>query len=451
MTRKLYIKTFGCQMNEYDSARTADLLAASHGLERTARAEEADVLLVNTCSVREKAAEKVFSEIGRWRAWKESRPDLVIGVGGCVASQEGAAIRERAPYVDVVYGPQTLHRLPEMIDPRRPRTPAVDISFPEIEKFDRLPEPRAEGPTAFVSVMEGCSKYCSFCVVPYTRGEEFSRPFDDVIAEVVALAEQRVREITFLGQNVNAYRGAMHDGRECDLALLIAYAAAIEGIDRIRYTTSHPAELTASLVDVYGEVPELVSHLHLPVQSGSDRILALMKRSYTARDYVDKVRRLRAVRPDLSLSSDFIVGFPGETDADFEATMDLIDEVGFDTSFSFIYSARPGTPAAELPDPVPLDVKRERLARLQVRVSELARDVSEGMVGTRARVLVEGPSKKDPDELRGRTENNRVVNFAGPRELAGTFADVTIVGALPNSLRGALAGVPDAASRAHSP
>ena len=451
MTRKLYIKTFGCQMNEYDSARTADLLAASHGLERTARAEEADVLLVNTCSVREKAAEKVFSEIGRWRAWKESRPDLVIGVGGCVASQEGAAIRERAPYVDVVYGPQTLHRLPEMIDPRRTRTPAVDISFPEIEKFDRLPEPRAEGPTAFVSVMEGCSKYCSFCVVPYTRGEEFSRPFDDVIAEVVALAEQGVREITFLGQNVNAYRGAMHDGRDCDLALLIAYAAAIEGIDRIRYTTSHPAELTDSLVDVYGEVPELVSHLHLPVQSGSDRILALMKRSYTARDYVDKVRRLRAVRPDLSLSSDFIVGFPGETDADFEATMDLIDEVGFDTSFSFIYSARPGTPAAELPDPVPLDVKRRRLARLQTQVSELARDVSEAMVGTRARVLVQGPSKKDPDELRGRTENNRVVNFAGPREIAGTFADVTIVGALPNSLRGALAGVPDAASRAHSP
>ena len=451
MTRKLYIKTFGCQMNEYDSARTADLLAASHGLERTARAEEADVLLVNTCSVREKAAEKVFSEIGRWRAWKESRPDLVIGVGGCVASQEGAAIRERAPYVDVVYGPQTLHRLPEMIDPRRPRTPAVDISFPEIEKFDRLPEPRAEGPTAFVSVMEGCSKYCSFCVVPYTRGEEFSRPFDDVIAEVVALAEQGVREITFLGQNVNAYRGAMHDGRDCDLALLIAYAAAMEGIDRIRYTTSHPAELTDSLVDVYGEVPELVSHLHLPVQSGSDRILALMKRTYTARDYVDKVRRLRAVRPDLSLSSDFIVGFPGETDADFEATMDLIDEVGFDTSFSFIYSARPGTPAAELPDPVPLDVKRRRLARLQTQVSELARAVSEAMVGTRARVLVQGPSKKDPDELRGRTENNRVVNFAGPREIAGTFADVTIVGALPNSLRGALAGVPDAASRAHSP
>ena len=451
MTRKLYIKTFGCQMNEYDSARTADLLAASHGLERTARAEEADVLLVNTCSVREKAAEKVFSEIGRWRAWKESRPDLVIGVGGCVASQEGAAIRERAPYVDVVYGPQTLHRLPEMIDPRRPRTPAVDISFPEIEKFDRLPEPRAEGPTAFVSVMEGCSKYCSFCVVPYTRGEEFSRPFDDVIAEVVALVEQGVREITFLGQNVNAYRGAMHDGRECDLALLIAYAAAIEGIDRIRYTTSHPAELTATLVDVYGEVPELVSHLHLPVQSGSDRILALMKRSYTARDYVEKVRRLRAVRPDLSLSSDFIVGFPGETDADFEATMDLIDEVGFDTSFSFIYSARPGTPAAELPDPVSLDAKRQRLARLQARISEIARDVSEAMVGTRARVLVEGPSKKDPDELRGRTENNRVVNFAGPRELAGTFADVTIVEALPNSLRGAQADVPDAVSRAHSP
>ena len=446
MTRKLYIKTFGCQMNEYDSARTADLLADSHGLERTVRAEEADVLLVNTCSVREKAAEKVFSEIGRWRAWKESRPDLVIGVGGCVASQEGAAIRERAPYVDVVYGPQTLHRLPEMIDPRRPRGPAVDISFPEIEKFDRLPEPKAEGPTAFVSVMEGCSKYCSFCVVPYTRGEEFSRPFDDVIAEVVALADQGVREITFLGQNVNAYRGAMHDGRECDLALLIAYAAAIEGIDRIRYTTSHPAELTGSLVDVYGEVPELVSHLHLPVQSGSDRILALMKRTYTARDYVEKVRRLRAARPDLSLSSDFIVGFPGETDADFEATMDLIDEVGFDTSFSFIYSARPGTPAAELPDPVPLDVKRERLARLQARISELARGVSEAMVGSRARVLVEGPSKKNPDELRGRTENNRVVNLPGPSGLAGTFADVTIVEALPNSLRGALAGVSPAAS-----
>ena len=442
MTRKLYIRTFGCQMNEYDSARTADLLAASHGLERTARAEDADVLLVNTCSVREKAAEKVFSEIGRWRAWKETRPDLVIGVGGCVASQEGAAIRERAPYVDVVYGPQTLHRLPEMIDPRRPRAPSVDVSFPEIEKFDRLPAPRAEGPTAFVSVMEGCSKYCSFCVVPYTRGEEFSRPFDDVIAEVVALAEQGVREVTFLGQNVNAYRGAMHDGRECDLALLIAYAAAIEGIDRIRYTTSHPAELTGSLVDVYGEAPELVSHLHLPVQSGSDRILALMKRSYTVRDYVEKVRRLRAVRPDLSLSSDFIVGFPGETDADFEATMDLIEEVRFDASFSFIYSARPGTPAAALPDPVPLDVKRRRLARLQARISALAREVSGAMVGGRFRVLVEGPSKKDPRELRGRTESNRVVNFPGPRDLAGTFADVTIVEALPNSLRGTLADGP---------
>ena len=437
MARKLYIRTFGCQMNEYDSARTADLLAASHGLERTLRAEDADVLLVNTCSVREKAAEKLFSEIGRWRAWKETRPDLVIGVGGCVASQEGAAIRERAPYVDVVYGPQTLHRLPEMIDPRGPQPAAVDVSFPEIEKFDRLPEPRAEGPTAFVSVMEGCSKYCSFCVVPYTRGEEFSRPFDDVIAEVVALAEQGVREVTFLGQNVNAYRGAMHDGRECDLALLISYAAAIEGIDRIRYTTSHPAELTGSLIDVHGEIPELVGHLHLPVQSGSDRILGLMKRNYTARDYVEKVRRLRAVRPDLSLSSDFIVGFPGETDADFEATMDLIDEVGFDSSFSFIYSARPGTPAAELPDPVSLDVKRERLARLQARISDRARAVSESMVGTRTTVLVEGPSKKDPDELRGRTENNRVVNFPGPSELAGRFADVTIVEAFANSLRGA--------------
>jgi tRNA-2-methylthio-N6-dimethylallyladenosine synthase len=446
MTRKLYIRTFGCQMNEYDSARTADLLAASHGLERTARAEDADVLLVNTCSVREKAAEKVFSEIGRWRAWKEARPELVIGVGGCVASQEGAAIRERAPYVDVVYGPQTLHRLPEMIDPQRPGRPAVDVSFPEIEKFDRLPAPRAEGPTAFVSVMEGCSKYCSFCVVPYTRGEEFSRPFDDVIAEVVDLVGQGVREVTFLGQNVNAYRGEMHDGRECDLALLIAYAAAIEGVDRIRYTTSHPAELTGSLVDAYGDVPELVSHLHLPVQSGSDRILGLMKRSYTTRDYVEKIRRLRAARPDLSLSSDFIVGFPGETDADFEATMDLIDEVGFDTSFSFIYSARPGTPAADLPDPVPLDVKRRRLARLQARVSELAREVSQAMVGRRAQVLVEGPSKKDPGELRGRTENNRVVNFSGPPDLVGTFADVGIVEALPNSLRGTLTGASSVAS-----
>ncbi len=441
MTRKLYIKTFGCQMNEYDSARTADLLAASHGLERIDRAEDADVLLVNTCSVREKAAEKVFSEIGRWRAWKAARPDLVIGVGGCVASQEGAAIRERAPYVDVVYGPQTLHRLPEMIDPQRPGRPAVDVSFPEIEKFDRLPAPRSEGPTAFVSVMEGCSKYCSFCVVPYTRGEEFSRPFDDVIAEVVDLAGQGVREVTFLGQNVNAYRGEMHDGRECDLALLIAYAAAIEGVDRIRYTTSHPAELTDSLINVYAEVPELVSHLHLPVQSGSDRILALMKRSYTARDYVEKVRRLRAARPNLSLSSDFIVGFPGETDADFKATMDLIDEVGFDTSFSFIYSARPGTPAAELPDPVSLEVKRKRLARLQARISEHARGVSEAMVGGRARVLVEGPSKKDPRELRGRTENNRVVNFSGSHDLTGTFAEVEIVQALPNSLRGALMDV----------
>ena len=442
MTRKLYIRTFGCQMNEYDSARTADLLAASHGLERTGRAEDADVLLVNTCSVREKAAEKLFSEIGRWRAWKEARPDLVIGVGGCVASQEGAAVRDRAPYVDVVYGPQTLHRLPEMIDPRRPRAAAVDVTFPEIEKFDRLPEPRADGPTAFVSAMEGCSKYCSFCVVPYTRGEEFSRPFDDVIAEVVSLADQGVREVTFLGQNVNAYRGAMHDGRECDLALLIAYAAAIEGIDRIRYTTSHPAELTGSLIDVHGEIPELVGHLHLPVQSGSDRILGLMKRNYTAEDYVGKVRRLRAARPDLSLSSDFIVGFPGETDADFEATMDLIDTVGFDSSFSFIYSARPGTPAAELPDPVPLAVKRERLARLQARIAELARGVSDSMVGGVSRVLVEGPSKKDPDELRGRTENNRVVNFPGPRDLAGGFADVTIVEALPNSLRGELADSP---------
>ncbi len=435
--RKLYIKTFGCQMNVYDSARTSQLLEASCGLVLTDQPEEADVLLLNTCSIREKAQEKVFSQLGRWREWKARRPDLVIGVGGCVASQEGAAIRERAPYVDIVYGPQTLHRLPHMLEQvDTARVPAVDVSFPEIEKFDCLPEPRVEGVSAYVSVMEGCSKYCTFCVVPYTRGEEVSRPFDDVIAEVAVLAQQGVREVTFLGQNVNAYQGSTHDGDTADLALLIEYAAAIEGVDRLRYTTSHPLELSDSLVRVYSEVPELVSHLHLPVQSGSDRILRLMKRGHTADNYLEKVRRLRAIRPEISISSDFIVGFPGETEADFQATMDLIAEVRFDHSFSFLYSARPGTPAADFVDDVPLRVKKERLAILQERIQELAWEVSMSMVGTVQRILVEGPSKKDPFMLSGRTENNRVVNFAGDARLIGTFSDVEITEALPNSLRG---------------
>ncbi len=444
--RKLYIKTFGCQMNVYDSARTSQLLEASCGLVLTDQPEEADVLLLNTCSVREKAQEKVFSQLGRWREWKARRPDLVIGVGGCVASQEGAAIRERAPYVDIVYGPQTLHRLPHMLEQvDTARVPAVDVSFPEIEKFDCLPEPRVEGVSAYVSVMEGCSKYCTFCVVPYTRGEEVSRPFDDVIAEVAVLAQQGVREVTFLGQNVNAYQGSTHDGDTADLALLIEYAAAIEGVDRLRYTTSHPLELSESLVRVYSEVPALVSHLHLPVQSGSDRILRLMKRGHTADNYLEKVRRLRAIRPEISISSDFIVGFPGETEADFQATMDLIAEVRFDHSFSFLYSARPGTPAADFVDDVPLRVKKERLAILQERIQELAWEVSMSMVGTVQRILVEGPSKKDPFMLSGRTENNRVVNFAGDARLIGTLSDVEITEALPNSLRGR---IPDPLSTA---
>jgi tRNA-2-methylthio-N6-dimethylallyladenosine synthase len=442
MSRKLYIKTFGCQMNEYDSARTADLLAASHGLERTEVAEDADVLLINTCSVREKAQEKVFSQLGRWREWKQARPGLIIGVGGCVASQEGAAIQARAPYVDIVYGPQTLHRVGQLIgEAQRLRAPQVDVSFPEIEKFDCLPAPRADGPTAFVSIMEGCSKYCSFCVVPYTRGEEFSRPFDDVIAEVVALAGQGVREITYLGQNVNAYQGATHDGGRCDLALLISYTAAIDGIERIRFTTSHPSEFSDELTAVYAEVPELVGHLHLPVQSGSDRTLNLMKRNYTVEEYKNKVARLRRVRPGISISSDFIVGFPGETDADFEATMALIDEVRFDHSFSFVYSARPGTPAADLPDPVPAEVKKQRLARLQARINAFACEVSESMLGSVQRVLVERPSKKDARELSGRTENNRVVNFSASRHLIGQFARVRITEALPNSLRGEIVDI----------
>jgi len=437
MSGKLFIKTFGCQMNEYDSAKMADLLLETHGLERTEHPEEADVLLLNTCSIREKAQEKVFSELGRWRPWKERQPGRVIGVGGCVASQEGDAIRERARYVDLVFGPQTLHRLPQMLDAARlDGEPAIDVSFPEIEKFDCLPAPRAEGPTAFVSIMEGCSKYCTYCVVPYTRGEEISRPFDDVIAEVAALAVQGVREVNLLGQNVNAYRGAMSDGAVADLALLIQYVAEIDGIERIRFTTSHPVEFSNRLIDVYAEVPKLVSHLHLPVQSGSDRILAAMKRGHTALEYKSKIRRLRAIRPDLSLSSDFIVGFPGETEKDFEATMTLIEDVGFDHSFSFVFSRRPGTPAAELEDGVPRDVKLARLERLQKRIDAMAQEIGRSMVGSVQRVLVDRLSRKNPSQLAGRTENNRVVNFTAPMSLIGDFADVRITEALPNSLRG---------------
>ena len=440
MYRKLYIQTYGCQMNVYDSARMADVLRESHGLELTERPEDADVLLLNTCSIREKAQEKVFSQLGRWRPWKQRRPDLVIGVGGCVASQEGEAIRARAPYVDLVFGPQTLHRLPQMLSDLASRhQPQIDVSFPEIEKFDCLPAPRAEGPSAYVSVMEGCSKYCTYCVVPYTRGEEISRPFDDVIAEVAALAEQGVREVNLLGQNVNAYRGTMHDGEVADLALLIRYVAAIDGIDRIRYTTSHPVELSDSLIDVYRDVPELVSFLHLPVQSGSDPILAAMKRGHTVLEYRAKIRALRRARPDILVSSDFIVGFPGETEDDFAATLALVDAIGFDQSFSFIYSRRPGTPAADYPDDVPLEVKKERLARLQRRIDSQAQRYSRQMVGTVQRVLVEGPSRKDPARLAGRTESNRVVNFIGDPSLIGRFVDLTIVEALPNSLRGRLA------------
>jgi len=436
MPGKVFIRTFGCQMNEYDSQKMRDVLRESHGLEETEHAEQADVLLLNTCSIREKAQEKVFSQLGQWRPWKESNPDLVIGVGGCVASQEGEAIRARAPFVDLVFGPQTLHRLPHMIDAARRGEASVDISFPEIEKFDRLPEPRSEGPTAFVSIMEGCSKYCTFCVVPYTRGTEISRPFDDVIAEVAQLAEQGVREINLLGQNVNAYRGLMHDGEIADLALLIRYVAAIDGIERVRYTTSHPVEFSDSLIEVYADVPELVNHLHLPVQSGSDRILLQMKRGHSAFEYKQKIRRLREIRPDISMSSDFIVGFPGETDQDFEYTMQLIHDIGFDQSFSFIYSRRPGTPAADLPDDVPHEVKQARLQRLQHTINNMAQQISRNMVGSVQRVLVDRPSRKDPREISGRTENNRVVNFAGPRELIGQFAEVRITEAMPNSLRG---------------
>ncbi len=440
--RTVYIKTFGCQMNEYDSARMAEGLGVACGLEVVETPEQADVLLLNTCSVREKAQEKVFSQLGMWRPLKEKNPKVIIGVGGCVASQEGEAIQQRAPFVDIVFGPQTLHRLPEMLgEVIAHRRQVVDVSFPEIEKFDRLPEQKAEGPSAYVSIMEGCSKYCTFCVVPYTRGEEVSRPFDDVIAEVAGLAAQGVREVNLLGQNVNAYRGVMHDGEIADLALLIHYVAAIDGIDRIRYTTSHPVELSDSLIEAYGEVPQLVSFLHLPVQSGADRILALMKRGHTALEYKSKIRRLREKRPDITISSDFIVGFPGESDADFEQTMKLIEEVGFDHSFSFIYSPRPGTPAADLPDDVPAEVKKARLARLQAQINEQARAISEGMVGTIQKILVEGISRKSEEEVSGRTENNRVVNFPAGPELIGKFVEVRITDAYPNSLRGELIGL----------
>jgi len=437
--KKLFIKTFGCQMNEYDSDKMADVLRESHGYELTGRPEEADLLLVNTCSIREKAQEKVFSELGRWRSLKEEKPGLIIGVGGCVASQEGEGISKRAPYVDMVFGPQTLHRLPEMVNNILGNgKPVVDISFPEIEKFDCLPKPRAEGPTAFVSIMEGCSKYCTFCVVPYTRGEEISRPLDSVITEIVRLAEQGVREINLLGQNVNAYLGPMHDGQIADLATLIYYVAAVVGIDRIRFTTSHPLEFTDSLIQAYAEVPELANYLHLPVQHGSDRILARMKRGHTAIEYKQKIRKLREVRPDISLSSDFIVGFPGETDSDFEATMNLIASVGFDQSFSFIYSARPGTPAASFADDTPMAVKKQRLAILQARISRQAMEISESMVGSKQTVLVEKPSKKSPAQMSGRTENMRWVNFDADPSCIGQFVDVVITEALPNSLRGRL-------------
>ena len=442
--RKLFIKTFGCQMNEYDSSRMADLLRSSHGYAPTDDPNQADVVLLNTCSVREKAQEKVFSLLGRWREVKERNKALIIGVGGCVASQEGAMIMKRAPYVDMVFGPQTLHRLPAMLDQvLQQRQSVVDISFPEIEKFDCLPPPSVDGVKAFVSIMEGCSKYCSFCVVPYTRGTEFSRAFDDVITEVYGLAMQGVREITLLGQNVNGYRGLTHDGRIMEFAELLHYVAAVEGIERLRYTTSHPIDFTDALVEAHAEIPELVSHLHLPVQSGSNRILELMKRGYTAEDYLRWIEKLKVARPGISLSSDFIIGFPGETDADFQATMNLIAAVQFDQSFSFIYSQRPGTPAAELADDVNMAVKKQRLAALQSRIVNFAALFSHEMVGTEQIVLVEGHSRKDSKQMSGRTENNRVVNFDGHAALIGTFVTLIITEALPNSLRGKLVSVAD--------
>jgi len=443
-TKKVFIRTFGCQMNEYDSDKMADVLNAAEGFEKTADPGEADLILFNTCSVREKAQEKVFADLGRVRALKLARPGVLIGVGGCVASQEGGEIVKRAPYVDLVFGPQTLHRLPELLRERRATgKPQVDISFPEIEKFDNLPPARVEAASAFVSIMEGCSKYCTFCVVPYTRGEEVSRPLADVMKEIRHLAANGVREVTLLGQNVNAYVGETTDGTPADFALLLVHVAKVEGIERIRYTTSHPLEFTQRLIDAYTRIPKLVSQVHLPVQSGSDRVLAAMKRNYTAMEYRSIIRRLRAARPDISISSDFIVGFPGETDADFEQTMNLVDDVRFDGSFSFIYSSRPGTPAANLADPTPHAVKLERLQRLQKRLQEIALEYSRRMVGTRQRVLVEGVSKKDGAELAGRSENNRVVNFAGPSRLVGHFVDLEITEAMPHSLRGRVVTIPE--------
>ena len=449
MSGKLFIKTHGCQMNEYDSAKMADVLKASHGLELTQDESEADVILINTCSIREKAQEKVFSQLGRWKQHKQDGRQVVIGVGGCVASQEGAAIVKRAPYVDLVFGPQTLHRLPQLIEAQRATgKPQVDISFPEIEKFDCLPEPRAEGPTAFVSIMEGCSKYCSYCVVPYTRGTEISRPFDDVLVEVAKLAAQGVREVNLLGQNVNAYRGPTFDGGVADLAVLIHAIAQIDGIGRIRFTTSHPLEFSDSLIEAYANVPQLANYLHLPVQAGSDRILSAMKRGYTALEFKQKIRKLRAVRPDICVSTDIIVGFPGESGEDFEKTMKLVDDGGFDQSFTFIFSARPGTPAANLADDTPMAVKHERLARLQAAINANARKINEAMVGSVQRVLVEKPSTRNPDELSGRTENMRYVNFAGDARMIGQFVDVVITDAMSNSLRGRVKTADDAAALA---
>lgn len=456
MSRKLYVHTHGCQMNEYDSTKMVDVLSTECGFERVDSPLDADVILLNTCSIREKAQEKVFSELGRWKPLKERNPDLVIGVGGCVASQEGRAIVDRAPFVDLVFGPQTLHRLPEMWDlVLRTRKPVVDVSFPEIEKFDRLPEPRAEGPTAFVSIMEGCSKYCTFCVVPYTRGEEVSRPFEDVLAEVAQLAEQGVREVTLLGQNVNGYMGVMEDGTMADLALLIHFIAVVDGIERIRFTTSHPLDCNEALIEAYSEVPQLVSHLHLPVQSGSNKVLRLMKRNHTREHYLELIERFKAARPELAISSDFIVGFPGEIERDFEDTMALVEQVGFDQSFSFIYSRRPGTPAAQLPDTTAPETKKQRLHRLQEALNRNAQCISESMVGTTQTILVDGVSRKDSREMTGRTENNRVVNFPGERRLIGRFVRVEITQALAHSLRGRLIAIderlePDLAATANA-
>jgi tRNA-2-methylthio-N6-dimethylallyladenosine synthase len=442
MSGKIFIQTHGCQMNEYDSSKMLDVLQKADGMELTDDPKQADVLLLNTCSIREKAQEKVFSLIGRWKIIKDNNPNVIIAIGGCVASQEGEALRERAPSVDVVFGPQTLHRLPEMIrEAKNSKKAVVDISFPEIEKFDNLPEPRSEGPSAFVSIMEGCSKYCTFCVVPYTRGEEISRPFDDVLAEISALAAQGVREVNLLGQNVNAYRGEMQDGDIADLVILIQYVAAIDGIDRIRYTTSHPVEFSDSLIQVYADVPELVNHLHLPVQSGSDRILATMKRGHMVAEFKSKIRKLREIRPDISMSSDFIIGFPGETDADFAATMQLIEDIGFDHSFSFIYSQRPGTPASSFADDIPMKIKKERLKQLQTRILEMAAEISQAMIGTVQSVLVTNVSKRNDKEVAGKTENNRTVNFKGSKRLIGKFVDVKITQAFPNSLRGDVVAV----------